>query len=139
MTGKKIALHGKPFELFLSEKEIASAVGRMAEEINRDFQGKEVVILGVLDGAFMLLADLLWKKLEVSLTLELGEIEVSYEGEQTTGVVKSLIGLSDELSGKGHSSGSGGYHHDTGITLKYLLGFAGRKGTGLCFSGHFTY
>ena len=70
MTGKKIALHGKPFELFLSEKEIASAIGRLAEEINRDFQGKEVVILGVLDGAFMLLADLL-KKLEVSLTLEL--------------------------------------------------------------------
>lgn len=123
MTGKKIALHGKPFELFLSEKEIASAVGRMAEEINRDFQGKEVVILGVLDGAFMLLADLL-KKLEVSLTLELVKLK-SYEGEQTTGVVKSLIGLSDELSGK----------HivvvediiDTGITLKYLLGLLEEK------------
>ena len=123
MTEEKIALHGKSFELFLSEKEIAAAVGGLAEKINRDFHGKEVVILGVLDGAFMLLGDLL-KRLDVSLTLELVKLK-SYEGVETTGVVKSLIGLSDELKGK----------HvvvvediiDTGITLSYLLGLLEEK------------
>ncbi|MEQ8580925.1 MAG: hypoxanthine phosphoribosyltransferase [Marinoscillum sp.] len=123
MTEEKIALHGKSFELFLSEKEIADAVGGLAEKINRDFHGKEMVILGVLDGAFMLLGDLL-KQLDVSLTLELVKLK-SYEGVETTGVVKSLIGLSDELKGK----------HvvvvediiDTGITLSYLLGLLEEK------------
>lgn len=114
---EEVMLHGKRFELFLDEKVIAGAVASMATAINRDFQGRQVVLLGVLDGAFMVLSDLI-KKLEISVTMEFVKLK-SYEGESSTGEVKSLIGLNDGLRDK----------HvlvvediiDTGVTLGHLL------------------
>lgn len=113
----QVVLNDKHFELFIPKKAIKEAVKNMADEINEDFRGKEVVVLGVLDGAFMILSDLL-KRLELSVSLELVKLK-SYQGQSTTGEVKKLMGLTSSLEGK----------HiivvediiDSGLTLAYVL------------------
>lgn len=114
---EEIVLHDKKFELFIEKKAIKDAVVNIADQINEDFKGRDIVVLGVLDGAFMVLADLL-KKLRVNVSLELVKLK-SYEGQNTTGEVRKLMGLTSSLEGK----------HivimediiDSGLTLGYVL------------------
>ena len=54
-----ITLLDRQFELFLPAEDIARAVQRVADQINTDYAGKEVLFVGVLNGAFMFAADLL--------------------------------------------------------------------------------
>ncbi len=98
MSKENIILHDKEFEPFLSKKEVKKAVKDLAERLNQDYLGKEVVIVGILDGVFMVLADLL-KKLKLNVTLELVKLK-SYEDMVSTGEVKKLLGLTTSLERK---------------------------------------
>ena len=66
------------FSRVLSEDEIAQAVGRLAAEIRRDYEGKDPLLIGVLKGAFMFLADLV-RDIDIPLTLDFIEAR-SYRG-----------------------------------------------------------
>jgi hypoxanthine phosphoribosyltransferase len=88
----------KDFELFLSEAEIQSEISKLAVKINKDYAGKNVIFLGILNGAFMFIADLLKG---VDLDCEVSFIKVSsYKGTSTTGNVHELIGLVNSLKDK---------------------------------------
>ncbi|MBR11427.1 MAG: hypoxanthine phosphoribosyltransferase [Rickettsiales bacterium] len=112
-----VVLHDKEFELMISRDEIKGSIKQIAEQINSDYAGKELVVVGVLDGVFMVLAALM-KKITVNVSLELVKLK-SYEGQSGTGNVKKLLGLTTSLEGK----------HvlvvediiDTGHTLAYIL------------------
>ena len=66
--------------------------------MNQELKGKEIVFLTVLNGAFLFAGDLLKK---ITLDCEIAFIRVSsYAGTQSTGVIKNLIGLSDDMNGK---------------------------------------
>jgi hypoxanthine phosphoribosyltransferase len=54
-------LHKDLFEELMNEEEIAKTVDEIAERINRDYAGRELVVVGVLKGSIMFLADLLRK------------------------------------------------------------------------------
>lgn len=114
---EEVVLHDKRFQLFIEKKAIKEAVKHIAMQINTDFQGKEIVVLGVLDGAFMVLADLL-KKLELNVSLELVKLK-SYEGQSTTGEVRKLMGLTASLEGKDVIIVEDII--DSGLTLSYVL------------------
>lgn len=112
-----IQLHSREFEPYLTHKDILVAVKKVAHEINEQYRGKQVLFLGVLNGAFMFCADMLK---EVDLECEISFIKLaSYSGTSSSGIVKQLIGLNEELAGK----------HvivvedivDTGNTLKNIL------------------
>ena len=90
-----VTIHDKEFELFLERKDIKLAVAQMADEINRDYENQELVVLGVLDGAFMVLADLM-KRLNLRVSLELVKLK-SYDGTQSSGKVHKLLGLNSSL------------------------------------------
>ena len=52
-------MNPKPADILISEEDIAARVAEMAEQISADYAGKgEVVLIGVLKGAFIFLADL---------------------------------------------------------------------------------
>lgn len=112
-----VILHDKEFELMIPKTEIKTVIKYMAEQINADYADRELVVVGVLDGVFMVLAALM-KKITVNVSLELVKLK-SYEGQSSTGNVKKLLGLTYSLEGK----------HvlvvediiDTGNTLKYIL------------------
>jgi len=92
---REVKLHDKTFELFLEKKEIKKVIKRMANSINRDYAGESLVIIGVLDGVFMVLADLL-KRLTGKVSLELIKMKF-YKGMRSTGQVNKIIGLTSDL------------------------------------------
>jgi len=86
-----IELHDLRFEPFISEKKISTAIDNMAEAINRDYQGKTPVFLGVLNGAFMVASELI-KRFKGDCEVAFVKLE-SYNGTSTTGKVETLLGL----------------------------------------------
>lgn len=112
-----VVLHEKEFELMIPKSEIKESIKKMAEQINADYDGKELVVVGVLDGVFMVLAALM-KKITVNVSLELVKLK-SYEGQTSTGNVKKLLGLTSSLEGKNVLVVEDII--DTGHTLSYIL------------------
>jgi len=94
----RIKLHDKEFDLTIPTKRIQDAVQDIADEINAQLFGKDVVFIAILNGAFMFAADL-FKRIEFDATISFVKF-ASYEGTQTTGNVKQLIGLNEDLTGK---------------------------------------
>ncbi|HOD09139.1 MAG TPA: hypoxanthine phosphoribosyltransferase [Flavobacterium sp.] len=93
-----IHLHDKTFEPFISSDEIDFAITNMAKQMDDDFFDEVPVFVGVLNGAFMVMGDLMKKyrgMCEVSFVKM-----ASYEGTQTTNEVKQLIGLNQDLTGR---------------------------------------
>lgn len=55
---EKVQIKDKKFEPFISENEIQKSIQKVAERINTDYKGEEIIFVGVLNGAFMFAADL---------------------------------------------------------------------------------
>lgn len=88
----------KSFEIFIDKDEIAQKVSSVADRINKDYHGKEVIFIAVLNGAFMFASDLLKN---IHLSCEISFVKMSsYQGTQTTGVVDELLGLNTDVEGK---------------------------------------
>jgi adenylate kinase len=94
----KIKLHDKEFELTIPSKKIQDAVQDIADEINAQLFNKDVIFIGILNGAFMFASDL-FKRIEFDAYISFIKF-ASYEGTQSTGEVKKLIGLNEDLTGK---------------------------------------
>jgi hypoxanthine phosphoribosyltransferase len=93
-----IQINDKTFELFLSKEMIQKEINRLAEEINDAYKGKEVLFVAVLNGSFMFASDMMKC---VDLDCEISFIKVSsYDGMNSTGEIKRLIGLTHDLSSK---------------------------------------
>lgn len=96
---KNVIIKDKEFELFIPYEKIRSIVEEMAEKMNRDFQGKNPLFICILNGSFMFAAEI-FKRVSL-LDAEISFIKLaSYSGTQTTGSVKELIGLNEDLSGR---------------------------------------
>ncbi|MDY0089198.1 MAG: hypoxanthine phosphoribosyltransferase [Flavobacteriaceae bacterium] len=93
-----IQLHDKTFELFISAEEIDFAVANMARQIADDFIEETPVFVGVLNGAFMIMSDLM-KHYKGNCEVSFVKMS-SYEGMHTTNEVKELIGLNQDLKGR---------------------------------------
>jgi hypoxanthine phosphoribosyltransferase len=93
-----IHLHDKTFEPFISAEEIDFAIANMAKQMDDDFFDEVPVFVGILNGSFMVLSDLMKHyrgMCEVSFVKM-----ASYEGMQTTNEVKQLIGINQNLEGR---------------------------------------
>jgi hypoxanthine phosphoribosyltransferase len=93
-----IQLHDKHFVPFISVEEIEFAIVNMAKQMDDDFFDDVPVFVGVLNGSFMVLSDLMKQyrgMCEVSFVKM-----TSYEGTQSTNAVKQLIGLNQNLEGR---------------------------------------
>ena len=95
---KTVQVNDKKFSLYISENEIKEQVKKVATAMNEELAGKKPLFLVVLNGAFMFAADLLR---EIDIPCEVSFVRVSsYEGTTTTGKVKELIGLSENIEGR---------------------------------------
>ncbi|MBR5593090.1 MAG: hypoxanthine phosphoribosyltransferase [Bacteroidaceae bacterium] len=93
-----IKIHDREFVKSIPSEEIAVRVKQVADRINRDYAGKRPLLLGVLNGCFMFVSDLM-KNLEVECEISFVKFS-SYQGAETTGVVKQVIGLSESIEGR---------------------------------------
>jgi hypoxanthine phosphoribosyltransferase len=93
-----VKIHDREFVKSISREEIAAQVKRVAEKINKDYAGKRPLLLGVLNGCFMFVSDLM-KNLEIECEVSFVKFS-SYQGAETTGNVKQLLGLSESIEGR---------------------------------------
>jgi len=90
-----IQVHDKKFRLFITEAQIQKEGGRIASEMNRDLADRDPIFLGILNGAFMFASDL-YKQLTFPCQITFLKL-ASYSGTYSTGMVKQLIGIGQDL------------------------------------------
>lgn len=120
MTKKRMELEDDISEVLLTEERLAERIAEMGEQISRDYAGKELMLIGILKGASVFMADLVR---QITLPLSYDFVAVSSYGADTksSGVVRILKDLDESVESK----------HvlvvedivDTGLTLRlsYLL------------------
>ena len=102
--------------VLINESRIEKRLTEMAKHIDKDYQGKEVVLLGILKGSIVFMVELA-KKLKTKVEFEFMEV-ASYEGLETTGRVKIIKDLRNSIEGKNVIIVEDII--DTGITLSFL-------------------
>ena len=94
----KVKILDKEFKLFISEKQIQEAVEGMARRMNKELKGQKIFLIGILNGCFMFAADLV-KHLDLDCRITFLKL-ASYQGTSSTGKVKRLIGLNEDIKGQ---------------------------------------
>jgi hypoxanthine phosphoribosyltransferase len=98
MVMKEVQFLDKRFREYIPEYTIQERINELAEQINHDFAGREVVFIGVLNGAFIFAADLL-KRIDLKARVTFIKL-ASYAGTSSSGTVKELIGWNEDLKDK---------------------------------------
>lgn len=83
------------FAVSISHEEIQARVQFLAERINEEYRDKNPIFLSVLNGAFMFTADLM-KHIMIDCEVQFVKMK-SYHGMDTSGKVKTLMGVTDEI------------------------------------------
>ena len=118
-----VKVKDKTFGLSIPEAGIKRRVKDVADRISRDMEGKNPLLLGVLNGAFIFAADLMR---ELTIPCEISFVKLaSYQGTTSTGKVKEVIGINEDLTGR----------HiiivedivDTGLTMKRMIETLGTR------------
>ena len=103
----------------VTERQIASKLDELAQQIRADYEGKDLLLVGVLKGAVMVMADLV-RRMPPHVQMDWMAVSSYGSGTKSSGVVRILKDLDADLSGR----------HvlivediiDTGVTLHWLLG-----------------
>ena len=111
-------------KLLISRDQIDEAVTRLACEINSDYQGKEPLLIGVLKGSFVFMADLV-RQLDLPLEIEFIKLSSYGAARESSGKVRVVQGLQTPIKGRDVLLVEDIV--DTGITTSFLLGYLRRK------------
>ena len=102
----------------ISQEELQKRIRELAQEISRDYQGRDLLLIGVLKGSFMFLADLL-REMDHSVEIDFMGTSSYGASTQSSGEVRITKDLEKSVAGR----------HvllvedivDTGLTLRYLV------------------
>ncbi len=105
--------------IVVTDREIGAKLDQLAQQIRADYEGKDLMLVGVLKGAVMVMADLA-RRLPPSVQMDWMAVSSYGSGTKSSGVVRILKDLDADLTGK----------HvlivediiDSGVTLSWLLG-----------------
>lgn len=93
-----VRIGDKTFETSITEDEIKKRVKAVARQISEDMQGRNPLLLAVLNGSFIFAADLMR---EMDIPCEISFVKLaSYQGTTSTGKVKEVIGINEDLTGR---------------------------------------
>jgi len=114
---KEVQILDKKFGEFIPEHKIQEKIHELAAQINKDFSGKEVIFVGILNGAFMFASDL-FKRIELKAQITFIKL-ASYTGTSSSGDIKELIGWNEDLKNKSVIIIEDIV--DTGVTLEHTI------------------
>ncbi|MDR1942801.1 MAG: hypoxanthine phosphoribosyltransferase [Endomicrobium sp.] len=96
MTGKQYSYNN--VDVLISAEDIRKKVLEVGAQISRDYEGKNVLIIAVLNGSFIFCADLV-RSLDLECKVDFISVS-SYIGTQTQGKVKVVSGIKEDIIGK---------------------------------------
>lgn len=105
-------------EVLVSEVELQAKVRELGERIASDYAGKDLVLISVLKGGFIFLADLC-RAIRLPVTIDVMAVSSYGPGARPLGVVKILKDLDESITGREVLVVEDVI--DTGLTLSYLL------------------
>jgi len=119
-------VHQSGLQTTLTAREIEAAVSRVATEIRRDYHDTFPLLIGVLKGSFIFMADLV-RKLDFPVEIDFIKLSSYGSNQKTSGKVKVVHGLNAKVKGR----------HviivedivDTGITTSFLMEYLSKKKT----------
>lgn len=111
-------MHPDLQEILLTEQQIAQKVRELGERISEDYRGNDILMVGVLKGAVIFMADLI-RRITVPVSIDFMAVSSYGKASESSGVVQILKDLDRNIAGR----------HvilvedivDTGLTLKYML------------------
>ncbi len=95
---QEVTYNGLTFEPYITKEQIQARINELAKNIERDCNGKNPLFLCVLNGAFPFAADL-FRAIEIDAEISFIRLK-SYDGTGSTGVVKEVIGLDEDIEGR---------------------------------------
>jgi len=113
----------KPHILFTKE-EVEATVNRLAAEIRKDYQGKHPLLIGILKGSFVFMADLI-RLLNFPLEVEFITLSSYGRGRESSGKVRVVKGLRAPIKGRDVLVIEDIV--DTGLTISFLLDYLRKK------------
>ncbi|GAB5410864.1 MAG: hypoxanthine phosphoribosyltransferase [Balneolaceae bacterium] len=113
-----INCNGEVFEVFITREQIEARISLLGEQLDKDFEGKKPIFIGILNGAFVFLADLMRN---VTIECEVDFMKLSSYGDEkvSSGEVTELKEVDAKIKGR----------HiilvedivDTGLSMKYMV------------------
>jgi len=110
----------KPFEVIFPREQIEAKAAEIGREITSDYEGKEILIVGILTGCFLWMAEVM-KSIELETSVDFMYVSSYGSATRTSGVVKIIKDLTMDIEGR----------HvlimedvvDSGLTLDYLCNY----------------
>ena len=112
-------------EILVSSDEIEKRVGELGKQITEDYKGKNLLLVGILKGAVIFMADLA-KNIDLPITMDFMAVSSYGKSSESSGVVKIIKDLDSSVEGKDILIVEDII--DTGFTLGYLTDYLKRRG-----------
>ncbi len=91
-------VHDRVFAPFITREAIQARVAELAQMINKDYEGRSPLMLGILNGSFIFAADL-FRGLTIDASISFIKL-ASYKGTSSTNHVVTAIGLEEDIHGR---------------------------------------
>ena len=111
-------------EILITKEEIEKEVARLAQEISRDYQGKHPLLLGILKGSFIFMADLI-RLLDIPAEVDFVSLSSYGSARVTSGEIKVVQGLRCPVKGRDVLVIEDIV--DTGLTVGYFLDYLKKR------------
>ena len=110
--------------VLITQDEIKQAVARLASEISRDYEGKQPLLIGILKGSFVFMADLL-RELDLPVEVDFVKLSSYGSGTETSGKVKVVQGLNTKIKDRDVLVVEDIV--DTGLTISFLTDYLKKR------------
>ena len=110
--------------VLITQDEIKRAVAKLASDISRDYQGKQLLLIGILKGSFVFIADLI-RELDIPVEVDFVKLSSYGAGTETSGKVKVVQGLNTKIKGRDILVVED--IADTGLTVSFLMNYLRKK------------
>ncbi|PIU20669.1 MAG: hypoxanthine phosphoribosyltransferase [Elusimicrobia bacterium CG08_land_8_20_14_0_20_59_10] len=110
-------MHKDLEEILITKRDLEAGVKKLGEQISADYAGRCVTLIGVLKGCVLFLSDLA-KNISIDTRLDFMMLS-SYSGAQSTGVVRTILDLKENIEGRDVIIVEDIV--DSGLTMHYML------------------
>lgn len=122
-SGYNHAVSRQP-KILITEEKISEAIAKLAAEIRRDYHGKQPLLIGILKGAFVFLADLA-RELDLPVEIDFVKLSSYGSGTRTSGKVKVVQGLRAPIKDRDIIVVEDIV--DTGLTVSFIMDYLRKR------------